>query len=270
MLVPTDYPTRLAQRGLVVNVFDGWESHGGSADHRAVVMHHTASSSSSSPEADAAYCHHGSSDSPLYNVLIDRYGCAWILAREKANSSGKISSVALTEALEGRAGCVSASARGLRDDTSANDRLFSIAAQNSGTGEPWSQALQDGLAIAAAVALECLALPHAGYVTEHRVLTARKIDTCGGNCPPDWQPLVTNALGGKAAGTSLVELGMYIAFGPNGAALVGPGYWCNIDQEGYDALLKVPGMNVVSVDARGWDVMHACATHGQSADDPTT
>jgi hypothetical protein len=195
-LVPTDYPHRLADRGLTVNVFGGWESHGSSADHRAVVLHHTASGSSTAPADDAAYCHHGSSDSPLYNVLIDRDGCAWVLAREKSNSSGKISSHALDEALNGHAGAVSAADRGLSDNTSANEQLFAIAAQNNGVGEPWSEALNSGLAIAAAVALECLGLPHAGYVTQHRVLTARKIDCCGDACPYDFQPLVTEVLGG--------------------------------------------------------------------------
>lgn len=197
-LVPHDFPSRLAARGLHVNVFGGWESHGGSADHRAVVLHHTASGSSTRPEDDAAYCHHGSSDSPLYNVLIDRVGCAWVLAREKSNSSGSINSTACNEALQGRAGNVNASARGLQDDGSNNDALFSIAAQNDGVGEPWSDALLNGMAIASAVALECLGLAHAGFVTEHRVLTSRKVDCCGANYPTTaMQARITDVLGGR-------------------------------------------------------------------------
>jgi N-acetylmuramoyl-L-alanine amidase-like protein len=195
-LVPTDYPAKLAARGVPVNVFAGWESHGSSADQRAVVLHHTASGSSTRPEDDAAYCHHGSDDSPLYNVLIDRNGCAWVLAREKANSSGKINSTALNEVLAGRANLTPASQRGLSDDTSNNGALFSIAAQNNGTGEHWSDALINGMAQASACALECLGLSHAGYVTTHRALTARKIDTCGANCPDDWHSIITDALGG--------------------------------------------------------------------------
>jgi N-acetylmuramoyl-L-alanine amidase len=196
-LIPSDYPDRLARAGLAVHVYGDWYTLGGSADHDAVVLHHTASSSSCAPADDAAYCHHGSSDSPLYNVLIDRHGEAWVLAREKANSSGNISSVALHEALEGRAGAVSAGDRGLRDDTSANASLFAIAAQNDGVGEPWSDALVHGMAAASAVTLEALGLGHAGYVTQHRVLTARKIDCCGNACPYDFQPLVAAELGGK-------------------------------------------------------------------------
>src|SRR5262245_1457735 len=90
--VPTDYPQRLAQRGLRVSTFGDWTSCGGSADHRAVVLHHTASSSSVAPADDAAYCHHGTSDAPLYNVLCGRDGSVWVLTRNKSNSSGQINS----------------------------------------------------------------------------------------------------------------------------------------------------------------------------------
>jgi N-acetylmuramoyl-L-alanine amidase len=213
-LVPTDYPDRLARAGLRVHLFAGWESHGGGANHLAVVLHHTASSSRAAPADDAAYCHHGSSDSPLYNVLVDRYGDVWVLAREKSNSSGKISSVAVGEALRGEAGHVSAGARGLHDDTSANDALFAISAQNDGSGEYWSPALVDAMATCARVTCDVLGL-HAGHVTIHRVLTARKVDTCGPGCPSDWQPLIA-AEGGAEV--------------PSGAQMLattpsGDGYW---------------------------------------------
>jgi hypothetical protein len=89
-----------------------------------------------------------------------------------------------------------------------------------------------------------------------------------------WQGLINDALGGggftPGRAGNLLEPGMVIIFGPAGAALVGPGYWCNLDGEGYDRWAAVPGMQVVGVDQRGWDVMHAGATHGQSADDPLT
>lgn len=197
-LVPTDFPQRLAARGLNVQVFSDWAACGGSADHRAVVLHHTASSSSARPQDDAAYCHHGTDDAPLYNVLVGRDASVWVLTRNKSNSSGKISSVPLNEAFAGHAGATSAGDRGLRDDTSANDRLFAIAYQNNGTGEPWSSAMVDAGAQVAAVALECLGIPDAGYVTQHRVLTARKIDCCGDACPHDFQPMIAAALDGGA------------------------------------------------------------------------
>jgi hypothetical protein len=205
-LVPTDFPSRLAARGLSVQVFSDWTTCGGSADQRAVVLHHTASSSSASPSSDAAYCHHGPSDAPLYNVLVDRTGVVWLLARNKANSSGKISGTALNEAKSGRAGPVSAIDRGLGDTTSDNAGLFAIAAQNNGVGEPWSAALVNAMNITAAVALECLGIPNAGYVTQHRVLTARKIDCCGDACPYDFQPGIATALAGTTPTPPPVEV----------------------------------------------------------------
>jgi hypothetical protein len=194
-LVPTDFAERLAARGLNVKVLKGWDTHGKSADHQAVVLHHTASSSSTRPEDDAAACHHGTDVAPLYNVLVDRTGVVWLLARKKANSSGDISSIALNEVLDGRAGVVSAGARKLVDDTTANAKLFSIAAQNNGVGEDWSDALVDSVCIVAAEALIAFGTPDSGFVTQHRVLTKRKIDCCGGNCPTDdFQSLITTAL----------------------------------------------------------------------------
>lgn len=187
-----------------MHVYDGWESHGGDADHRAIVLHHTASSSRTAPADDAAYCHHGSSDAPLYNVMVDRFGDVWLLAREKSNNAGKISSVALSEALDGNAGHVSASQRGLHDDTSANAQLFGISAQNDGTGEFWSAALVDAMATCARVTCDALHL-HAGHVTIHRVLTARKVDTCGPGCPNDWQPLISDGGDDVPRGAQLLD-----------------------------------------------------------------
>jgi len=220
-LVGADFPDRLAAEGLSVQVFSDWYTHGGSADHGAVVLHHTASGSSTRPEDDAAYCHHGSGDAPLYNVLVDRYGVVWLLARDKSNSSGSISSVALIEALHGKANSTSAVQRGLGDDTSNNAALFAVACQNNGVGEAWSSALIDATSITAAVALESLGLSHAGYLTQHRVLTARKVDCCGGNCPYDWQQLVQAALSGDRGKDDDV---------PSGAQMMattpdGDGYW---------------------------------------------
>ena len=199
-LIPTDYPQRVAARGVPVQVLAGWESRGSSADHRAVVLHHTASSDRESPSSCANYVFLAAQYAPDYNVLVDRTGTAWIGAREKSNSSGKISSVPLNEARAGRAGSVSAVQRGLGDDTSDNEGLFAIAAQNNGIGEPWGDAMCNAIAQVAAEALQCLGLAHAGYITQHRVLTARKVDNCGDACPYDWQTLVQAALAGTKPG----------------------------------------------------------------------
>lgn len=194
--VPSNYPDLLAQAGLRVHVYGDWYGLGGDADHCAIALHHTASSASTAPADDAAYCHHGSQDSPLYNVLVDRHGECWLLASDKSNNAGKISSVALGEAKAGRAGAVSASERRLADDTSSNAELFGISGQNDGSGEVWSDALVHAMSTCAAVTLDVLGL-HAGHVSQHRVLTARKVDPCGPACPYDWQPLITAAQGGR-------------------------------------------------------------------------
>lgn len=209
-LVPLDFPQRCAAAGLPVKVLDGWESRGSSADHRAVVYHWTASSSSESPSSCANYCFTQAEYAPDYNVLVDRDGVVWIGAREKANSSGEISGVALNEALAGATDWRSAASRGLSDTTSANAQLFAISAQNNGTGEPWSDALVHGMATCAAVALECLGLPHAGYVTHHAALTRRKIDltTGTGGCPDGgtWNQLITDAMHGRGPAPEVEEM----------------------------------------------------------------
>jgi N-acetylmuramoyl-L-alanine amidase len=201
MLVPTDLPDRLRARGLAVNVEGGWESRGSSADHRAVVFHWTASSSNESPQSCVNYCTYHSGDSPLYNAIVDRYGAVWLCAREKSNSSGKISGTALNEVVDGRANWATAASRGLPDTTSANENLWAVSFQNNGVGERWADDMVDAGAVTAAVVLECLGRDHAGYLTHHAALTARKIDlTAGtGGCPDGgtWNRLVNDALAGK-------------------------------------------------------------------------
>jgi N-acetylmuramoyl-L-alanine amidase len=198
-LVPTDLPQRIAARGVPVNIIDGWESHGGSADHQAVVFHWTASSRNESPSSCANYSFLSSDDSPHYNVIVDRFGACWIGAREKSNSSGKISGVALNETLAGHANVSSAASRGLDDTTSANAELFAISAQNDGVGEPWSAALVDNMSIVCAVVLEALGIADVGYIAHHASLTSRKIDLTPGHGCPDrygWYDRINRALRG--------------------------------------------------------------------------
>ena len=64
-------------------------NRGGDASHRVI--------GKAAPANDAAYCARGTSSAPLYNVLVDRTGVAWVLARNRANSSGNISGTALSE-----------------------------------------------------------------------------------------------------------------------------------------------------------------------------
>jgi hypothetical protein len=136
--------------------------------------------------------------------------------------------VALGEARAGRAGHVSAGARGLRDDTSDNAGLFAISAQNNGVDEPWSPALVDAMARCSAVTLEALGLT-VGHTTIHRVLTGRKIDTCGPGCPDDWHPAISAATGGHGPPLEVPEMWVL-----NGECPAGDG-----DDPG-DLLIAVP------------------------------
>jgi hypothetical protein len=225
-LVPTDYPQRLAKRGLNVQVMGDWQSCGGSADHAALVLHHTASSSSTKPADDAAYCHHGSGDAPLYNVMVDRTGVVWVLTRRKSNNAGKISGTALNEALRGQAQLTPAAQRGLADTTSANSQLFGISAQNNGTGEWWSDALVDAMCVVADETLKCLGLS-VGHVSTHRTLTARKIDTTDGQygVPANWHSAIQNAGGYAPAPPQPEEDEMWTIVGevPAGTSREQPG-----------------------------------------------
>jgi hypothetical protein len=66
----------------------------------------------------------------------------------------------------------------------------------------------------------------------------------------------------------LTGVGMYVVFGPNGARLCGPGYWKNLDEEEYAAICTVPGIQLIEVDQRGFDVHGAIAINGTTADQP--
>lgn len=61
---------------------------------------------------------------------------------------------------------------------------------------------------------------------------------------------------------TILEVGMFVAFGPGGARLCGPGYTLNMDAEMYAAMLKVPGMQVIPCTQREFDVIHAACTFG--------
>jgi hypothetical protein len=220
-LVPTDLPQRLADAGLVVHVLDGWESRGSSANHRAVIFHWTASSANESPSSCANYVFFGATYAPDYNILVDRNGEVWLGAREKSNSSGEISHVARDEAFRGAVDWRSAASRGLGDDCSANAELWAVSAQNTGTGEPWSEALVHGMSVAVAVSLEALGLTRSTYTSHHAAATARKIDltTGTGGCPngDEWNRRISDELEGKGPDPpEVIEVWTVIAEVPPG------------------------------------------------------
>jgi hypothetical protein len=197
VLVPIDLPQRCSDAGLEVYVLNGWESYGAAADHGAAVFHWTASSRSQSPSSCANYCAYNDGY-PHYNVLVGRDGSVWFLAREKAESSGQISGVALNEALAGQANVSSAASRGLSDTTSANNRLWAVSAQNDGVGEPWSEQLINAMSVVCALSLQSLGLG-VYHLQHHCGLTARKIDlTPRYGCPArdEWYARIEAAMHG--------------------------------------------------------------------------
>jgi hypothetical protein len=196
-LLPTDYPTRLANAGLRVKVCDGWQSNGSSADHRAICLHHTASSSSETPDSCANYSFWAADTAPHYNVLITRDACVWVGARGKSNNAGEISGTALDEVLRGQANLRSAAERGLSDTTSANAQLLGVAIQNNGTGETYPQSVVDATAQVCAVTLPLLGCATEKFATTHRSLTARKIDPSGDGLDPEcWHREIADAMHG--------------------------------------------------------------------------
>jgi N-acetylmuramoyl-L-alanine amidase len=201
--VGTNYPAEVAAQGVVVHVMNGWENaSAGSSDHDAAMIHHTASSSSESPSSCANY----SFSQKHYNVLVDRNGEAWIGMRGKSNHGGETAQAPLDEALQGRAGAVSAVERGLSDNsTQANPRFFSVSIQNNGVGEHYSDATVDVAAICVAVALRQLGHPSGGFCSQHRVATSRKIDACGDSCPYDFRPLIDAVLRGDTGDDDMNE-----------------------------------------------------------------
>src|SRR5262245_23525648 len=89
----TDLAAWLRAAGLSVVEYDGWttraRSSGGFDTGRpwGVMWHHTASNAS--PQNDADYMCHGSSDRPICNLMITREGEVWVLAAGATNTNGK-------------------------------------------------------------------------------------------------------------------------------------------------------------------------------------
>jgi len=97
-----------------------------------------------------------------------------------------------------------------------------------------------------------------GSVADAADETARaRANGIGGGGPPPIDPPKIK---------TLTEVGMFITFGPGGARLCGPGYTKNLDGAEYDALVKVPGMQVLSVDQREWDLIGAACKQGEPFD----
>lgn len=169
---------------------------------------------------------------------------------------------------------------------SGNAHYSGTECQHPGDSTPWPGPMLDVM-----VAINAAEFLVWGYTSaraiNHYEWTNRKIDMSAGGGPDSggWagdelRRRVAARMAGTAPGPgpgpggpnppavpTLTEVDMYIVHGPNGAKLCGPGYEKNLDGEEYEALTKVPGMQVVSVDGRGFDVHGAAMTNGHSAND---
>ena len=89
----TEMADWLRTAGITVVEYAGWQSRarstGGYESGRpwGVMWHHTASQTS--PQNDADYMCHGSSDRPIANLMVARDGTVWVLAAGATNTNGK-------------------------------------------------------------------------------------------------------------------------------------------------------------------------------------
>lgn len=125
----------LRAAGLMVIEYNGWPSRsrssGGYSDNRpwCVMWHHTASSPWTSPNDDAYYMCHTSSDRPIANLMVARDASVWVLAAGATNTNGK--------------GGPWSTSRGTVPMDSMNTHAVGIEIQNDGLGEPYSAAVMD-------------------------------------------------------------------------------------------------------------------------------
>lgn len=139
----TELADWLRDAGLTVVEQDGWKSRarssGGFDGNRpwCVMWHHTASNSA--PENDAHFMSHGSSSSPIANIMPCRDGVVWTLAAGATNTNGKGSGVRDTS-------------RGTVPVDAMNTYAVGMEIANNGVGGAYSVAQIDA-AFAASLAI---------------------------------------------------------------------------------------------------------------------
>jgi len=172
-----DLPDVLADAGLAVDVWPGWEirarSSGGYDAVRAVFAHHTASKTS--PASDMSYMWDSTSgDQPIGALYLARDGRITVGAAGATNTQGKGGPWTLST--------------GTIPKDQGNSYGIAIEAANGGTGEPWPAAQTDAYIVA------CRALCHAYGLDPARDVLAhwewvepscpgRKVDPVG---PSPW------------------------------------------------------------------------------------
>lgn len=167
----TDLAQVLRSAGLSVVEVGGWQTRargsGGYASGRPthLMWHHTASNTT--PANDANYICHGSPDKPLANLLFARDGSVWVCAAGATNTNGKGQDTW---------------GGGVPDDSM---NLYAIGCEiaNTGTGEPYPNAQQNSVSVAAKVLGPHYGIPSHNHRAHFEWAPGRKIDPYG---PSRW------------------------------------------------------------------------------------
>jgi hypothetical protein len=178
----------LRAAGVKVVEFDGWRtrarSSGGFAPGRpwCVMLHHTASSPKQSAQSDAAYMCQRAEARPVANILLTRTGEAWVLAAGPTNTNGKGGPVKVS--------------KGTVPKDSMNSYAVGIEIQNSGVGEPYTQACIDAMFACSIAIGKRLGLAPTDVMNHATWAPSRKIDpACAAGVQGPWKPRQVSSAG---------------------------------------------------------------------------
>lgn len=161
-------PDVIADAGLVVSTWQGWEtrsrSSGGYDDVFAIGTHHDAGATGTPLDQRCRYAWESASDRPIGALWLHTDGQVVVGAAGATNTQGK----------GGPRQC----SRGTIPLDQGNRYMLSIEASNNGVGEPWPTVMQDAyVALCHALMAEFDLSP--GDVVAHFEWTNRKIDPAG-------------------------------------------------------------------------------------------
>jgi hypothetical protein len=165
----TDLPAVVADAGIAVRTWPGWEtrsrSSGGYVAVWAIGVHHDASSPSTSTDSACSYCWETSGNRPVGAVYLARDGEVVIGAAGATNTQGKGGPWATTQ--------------GVIPVDSGNSYVLSIEAANNGVGEPWPAVQLDAYTRLVAALSRAYRVPTVDVVAHFEWAPDRKIDPAG-------------------------------------------------------------------------------------------
>jgi len=161
-----DLADTLRDAGSSVEEYNGWKDRGRrgrglTAGPLAIIVHHTASGRSSDGRRDVEYMTTEHQYAPLANLYLDRRGTWWVLAAGATNTNGR------------------GGPWGPLPLNGANVRVIGIEAANNGTGEPWSNAMQDALVTGVAALADRHEIDIDNVLSHQEWAPTRKIDPAG-------------------------------------------------------------------------------------------